>query len=148
MSQTYRTYRTETRRGQQTSEASGWAAGWMAFAAIMMVIQGAWWLTAGLVAVVDDQFFVVGQEYIFRFDTTTWGWIHLITGAVVLAAGIGLFTGRTWARVVGVLVAAVAMLVAFAWLPYYPLWAVLFIAASSAVIWVLTMHGHALDAQI
>ena len=142
------TYRTQPHRGEQTGEASGWAAGWTAFAGILMVIQGAWWLMAGLVALINDQFYVAGQEYIFEFDTTTWGWIHLIIGAVVLAAGIGLFGGRTWARVVGVIVATLAMLVAFAWLPYFPLWALLFIAVSGAVIWALTLHGRDLETTI
>ena len=35
----------------------------------------------------------------------------------------------------------VAALLSFAWLPYYPVWAILFIAISIAVIWALTVHG-------
>ena len=30
---------------------------------------------------------------------------------------------------------------AFGWLPYYPVWGVLFVIASVAVIWALTVHG-------
>lgn len=62
-------------RTQPTStERSGWAIGSLAFAAIMMVIQGFWWLIAGFIAVLNDSFYVTGEEYIFQFDTTTWGW--------------------------------------------------------------------------
>lgn len=65
---------------------------------------------------------------------------------VVLAAGAALFTGATWARVVGVVVASLAMLVAFAWMPWYPIWALLFVVASASVIWALTAHGRDLIA--
>ena len=43
---------------------------------------------------------VVTDDYVYAFDDTTWGWIHLVLGIVVLLAGIGLFQGATWARVV------------------------------------------------
>ena len=122
-------------------EPSGWAVGWTAFAAIMMSMMGLWWAMAGLVAIIDDEFFVVTQEWIFKFDVTAWGWIHLILGIVVLVAAFGLFSGAVWARTVGVIIAVLAGLVAFAWMPYYPLWAILFVAVSISVIWALTAHG-------
>jgi hypothetical protein len=123
------------------NEPSGWAIGWTGFAGIMMVIGGIWWAIAGIVALVNDTFYVVGEEYIFQFDVTTWGWIHLILGIAVLLAGFYLFTGAVWARTVGVIIAVLWALVAFAWLPWYPVWAILFIAASISVIWALTAHG-------
>ncbi len=138
MSQTYRGTQTPT---PLETEPSGWAVGWTVFAGVMMVVQGCWWFIAGLVALFNDEFYVVGEEYIFQFDITTWGWIHLLVGLVILAAGLALFTGATWARVIGVVVAAVAMLVGFAWMPWYPLWALLFIVTSASVIWALTAHG-------
>jgi hypothetical protein len=85
---------------------------------------------------------VVTQEWIFEFSTETWGWIHLGLGVVILLSGIGLFTANVWARTVGVFIGVVSALVAFAWLPYYPVWAILFIAVAVAIIWSLTAHGH------
>lgn len=123
------------------SQPSGWAVGWTAFAGVMMVLLGFWWMIAGLVAVVDDDFYVVTQDYIFQFSVSTWGWIHLIVGGVVLVSGFGLFSGNVLARTVGVIIAALAGLIAFAWLPWYPVWAIIFIAVSVAVIWSLTAHG-------
>ena len=122
-------------------QPSGWAIGWTLFAATMMVMLGIWWFFAGLVAIIDDDFYVVTQEWVFKFSTTTWGWIHLVVGVVVLSSGFGLFTGNVWARAVGVIIAVLAALVAFAWLPWYPVWAIIFIAVSAAVIWALTAHG-------
>jgi hypothetical protein len=106
-----------------------------------MIMMGFWWAISGFVAILEDEFFVVTQNWIFRFDVSVWGWIHLILGIVILASGIGLFSGAVWARIVGVIIAVVAGLLAFAWLPYYPVWAILFIVASVAVIWALTVHG-------
>ncbi len=125
----------------QQREPSGAAVGWTMFAAFMMIMLGAWWLIAGLVALVNDDFYVVTRNYIFQFDATTWGWIHLIIGILVLLAGFGLFRGAVWARTVGVIMAMVATLVGFAWLPWYPVWAILFIVAAITVIWALTAHG-------
>ena len=124
-----------------TSRPSGWAIGWTTFAGVMMIMAGIWWIIAGLVAIFNDDFYVVGQEWIFQFSTTSWGWIHLILGSVVLFAGFGLFQAAVWARTVGVIIAVLQGLVGFAWLPWYPIWGIIFIAVSIAVIWALTAHG-------
>ena len=120
---------------------SNWAVGWSAFAAVVLMIGGVFHAIAGLVAIVDDEFFVVTRKWVFEFDITAWGWIHLILGVVVFFAGIGLFTGQTWARIVGVVVAALSAIENFAFLPYYPVWSIIMIALAIAVIWALTAHG-------
>jgi len=122
-------------------QPSGWAIGWTAFAGFMMIMMGGWWIIGGIVAILNNQFYVVTQNWIFQFDVTTWGWVHLIIGIVILLAGFSLFSGAVWARTVGVILALVAGLAAFAWLPYYPVWAVLYIAMSVGVVWALTAHG-------
>jgi hypothetical protein len=141
MSQTY------SRTQPPATEPSGWAIGWTMFAGTMMLIQGFWWIISGFIALINDEFYVVGQEYIFQFDATTWGWVHLLLGILILGAGAGVFSGAVWARTVGVLIAGVAMLVAFAWLPWYPIFALLFIVVSTLVIWALTAHGRDITAM-
>jgi hypothetical protein len=126
---------------QGTDGYSSWAAGWSAFAAILMIMIGVFHAVAGIVAIADDTFYVVGQEWIFEFDVTAWGWIHLIGGVIVVASGFGIFSGNVLARTVGVGVAVLSAMVNFAWLPYYPVWSGLMIALSIAVIWALTVHG-------
>ena len=124
-----------------SNEKSSWAVGWTAFAGIMMVVLGLWWIIAGLVAIFEESFFIITEEWIFKFDVTAWGWIHLLLGLVVLFAGYGLFVAASWARVVGVIVAVIAGVIAFSWMPYYPVWGVLLVVASVAVIWAITVHG-------
>jgi hypothetical protein len=103
--------------------------------------EGFWWVFAGLVGIINDDFYATTNNYILKFDTTTWGWIHPIFGVLVLLAGFALFRDAVWARTVGVLMALLATLVGFAWLPWYPLWAILIVVASVSVIWALTVHG-------
>lgn len=117
------------------------AAGWIMFAGVIMIIAGIFQAFSGLVAIIDDGFYVVGREYVVQFDPTTWGWIHLIIGLVVLASGFGVLSGNVLARTVGVLIAAASMVAAFFWLPWYPIWAIIIIAIDFAVIWALTVHG-------
>jgi vacuolar-type H+-ATPase subunit I/STV1 len=125
----------------RSSEPSGWAVGWTYFAGMMMILIGFFHVIAGFVAIVNDQFYVATKEYIFQFDTSTWGWIHLILGVVVLLAGFGLFSGSVAARTVGTIVALISATAAFAWLPYFPVWAIVIIAVAVSVIWALTTHG-------
>ncbi len=106
-----------------------------------MIVMGGWWVISGLVGLFNSEFYVVTLRWIFEFDISTWAWIHLIIGIIVLVAGFFLFRGAVWARTVGVILAVLAMFAAFAWLPYYPIWAILFIVISIGVIWALTVHG-------
>lgn len=123
-------------------EASGWAVGWTIWAAVWMWILGFFHALAGFVAIAEDEILVVTPEYLFQLDTTTWGWIHLVLGVVVLLAGFSIFNGAVWARSVAVVLAVVSIIANFAWLPYYPIWGLLMITANVFVIWAVTVHGH------
>ena len=127
------------------AKSSSWAVGFGVFAACMLIMIGAWHVIAGLAAIFENEFFVVSPNYLFELDVTAWGWVHVIGGAAVLAAGFGLFNGAVWARTIGVIVAIVSGIVNFVWLPYYPVWSALMIALDVAVIWALTAHGRDLE---
>ena len=111
------------------------------FAGILMIMAGAFHAFQGFVALINDQFFVVGKEYVFEFDLTSWGWIHLLLGIVVALAGFFLFQGAIWARTVAVASACVSILANFLWMPYYPFWSLTVIAFDAFVIWAVTVHG-------
>ena len=122
-----------------SEQRSSGAVGWTMFAGVMMI--GAFHAIAGLAGILEDEFYAVTPNYVLEFDATTWGWVHLIGGAIVLFAGFSLFKGAVWARTVGVIIAAVSALVSFAWIPVYPVWSIIVIAIDVAVIWALTAHG-------
>jgi hypothetical protein len=125
----------------QEREVSGAAVGWTVFAAFTLILVGTFDIITGLVAIINDDFFVATRTYVFQFDATSWGWIKLLIGTVVLFAGIGLFSGKVWARTVGVIVATVSAIGSFAWLPWYPIWGVIVLTIDIVVIWALTAHG-------
>jgi hypothetical protein len=83
----------------------------------------------------------VGEKWVFAFDLTTWGWIHLVVGLIVALAGYFVLTGAVWARTVGVIMAVLSALLNFVWLPYYPVYSVVVIALDVLVIWALIAHG-------
>jgi hypothetical protein len=49
---------------------SGWARGGVTFAACVLTLIGAFQVIAGLVAIIDDNFYVVTRNYTFDLDTT------------------------------------------------------------------------------
>jgi hypothetical protein len=122
-------------------DPSGWAVGFTVFAAVMMLMAGIWQALAGLIAIFQNEFYVATRNYLFEFDATAWGWIHLILGLIVAFAGWGLLSGQTWARVVGITVAALSATANFLFIPYYPFWSMLIIALDILVIWALAAHG-------
>jgi hypothetical protein len=130
---------------------SGWAIGWTAFAGFMMIMMGSFHAVAGLVGIIKDEFYVAGAgpnaKWVFEFDATTWGWIHLLMGVVVVLAGIGLFSGNVAARTLAVILAVISAIANFMWLPYYPVWSVTIIAIDVAIIWALTAHGRDIAAE-
>ena len=127
--------------GRAGSEPSGWAAGWSVFAAVMMIMVGIWQALQGLIAIFENEFYVATRNYLFQFDATTWGWIHLLIGLLVAFAGYGLLSGQTWARVVAITLAVLSAIANFLWLPYYPFWSMLIIAVDIFVIWAIAAHG-------
>lgn len=122
------------------NQATGWV-GWIAFAGVMLIIAGALSSIHGLVAIFNDDWVVFTNNDAVSIDLTTWGWIHLIVGIIVLLAGFGVFTGNVLARTVGVIVAVVSLIANFLWLPVYPIWSVIIITIDVLVIWALTAHG-------
>ena len=124
-----------------SDDTSVWAKGWLLFATVMLMMVGVFHAMAGLVALFDDTYYVVGREWIFEFDVTAWGWIHLIGGVLLVMSGFGIYSGNVAARTVGVIAAALSAIATFAWLPYQPVWSSIMIAVAVAVVWALTVHG-------
>ncbi len=113
---------------------SGWTNGFIVFAGLMLMLIGSFHAFTGLAAIVENEYFVVGPNYLYEVDVTAWGWLHLIFGLIVVGAGFGIFSGATWARVVGITIAVVSAIGNFFWIPYQPVWAILIIALDVLVI--------------
>ena len=129
------------RQNVQPTGMTAWV-GLVAFAGVMMLLLGMFHVVEGFVALFREEVYQVGYtELTVHVDWSTWGWVHLIAGVVVMAAGIGLFTGQTWARVAAVVLAMISAILNIGFLAAYPVWGVLMIGLNVLVIWAVTMHG-------
>ena len=107
------------------------------FAGLLLIIAGFFQTLEALSAIVHDQYLVVAPRYIYTFDLTAWGWIHLLIGLALVAIGICLLIGQGWALMAGIVIAPISAVVNFTWLPYSPFWAILLIAVDLLIIWAL-----------
>lgn len=107
------------------------------FASSILATVGIFQILAGIAAVAEDKVYVNGIDYVYQFDITAWGWIHMILGVIAIVVGIGMLLGQTWARIAGIVIAVVGSVAAFAFMPYYPFWALAMLALYIFVIWSL-----------
>jgi hypothetical protein len=115
-------------------------AGWISFAAIMMVIVGSLDFFEGLIAIVRGKYYVVSSNQIIVFNLRTWGWLVLFWGIVLVLAGLALASGAGWARWLTVFLAGVNVLgqLSFLGSSSYPLWSLIIISLNIIVIYALT----------
>ena len=121
----------------RTTDGAAWA-GWIIFAASMLLMIGVLNLIEGIVALVDNQRLVLAQDRLIVVDLTGWGWTLLISGGLLILTGIGLFTARTWARITAVVIVALHAISQVGWLAAYPIWSLLMIALDIVVLYALT----------
>lgn len=120
-------------------------SGWVVFASMMLVLAGMFGIIHGLVALINDEVYLVTNDGIVAFDFTTWGWIHLILGIIVLVAGFAVMSGQLWARIVGVFVAMLSAVSQIAFITAFPLWSVVIIGIDVLIIYGLLVHGEEVE---
>lgn len=119
---------------------SGWAAGGMVFAGVLMLVNGVLAILQGISAIATDDVWARIGNYVYKINLTGWGWILLVLGVVAVVAGLGILAGASWARVVGIALAALSIVIQFMFLPYAPVWSVIMIAIDCFVIWALSVY--------
>jgi len=129
-------------QGDRAHRRSGWFAAVIGVG-VLLIILGLWNAIDGLTALRAGGFVAADAERVAVLDVAAWGWVLLAIGVVEVCAGIALFIGARWARVVAVVVAGFNGIVQLAFLAAYPVGAVLIMAVSAAVIWTIVKHGDA-----
>jgi hypothetical protein len=128
----------------QGAPPTAWA-GWVAFAAMMMLLLGCFQAVQGLVAVFDDGFYHVTEGgLVVDVDYTAWGWVHLLLGLLIVAAGAGLLAGNMAARILAVALAGLSAILNLAFIEAKPIWSIIVIALDVLVIYSVTVHGREL----
>jgi hypothetical protein len=128
-------------RGRTDTTTTPWGEGWVAFAALMLIMVGAFNMIDGLAALLKDELFVKTPNGLLVFDITAWGWINLLFGAAQFLVGLALTRGAFWARMVAVVLVTLNAFAQMAFLSAYPIWSLLIIALDVIVIWALVVHG-------
>jgi len=114
--------------------------GWVLFAAVIMVLVGAASAFQGLIAILDPTSVTTGDGTTIILDVSTWGWVHLVIGAFIVLAGLGVMAVRTWARIVGIVLAGINLLAQLASADAHPFWSMVVIVLDVVVIYALAVY--------
>jgi len=114
------------------------SSGWLTFATVMLTLVGTVNAMQGIAAIAGSDYLV--NELLFA-NMDAWGWFILAWGIVQICAAVALFSGATWAVIVGVVTAFFNILAQLAWARTYPVWTVAAIVADVLVIYGLTVHS-------
>jgi|SRR5262245_16654326 len=116
--------------------------GWIVFAAVVLAV-------AGIMRIFDAiwAFNYNGplptnlQDALFGHSLDTYGWIYLIVGILLIACSVLVLNGSQVGRWLGIAAGAIAAISAIWWMPYYPIWALAYIAIGILVIYALAAYG-------
>lgn len=124
-------------RTSGSGAGSAWASGGIVFAGVLLLVDGVLAVLNGIVGIAKDDVYARLGHYVYRFNLTAWGWIHLVIGVILIITGFCILKGMGWARGVGVGITALSIFANFMWLPYQPIWAIIAIAIGVFIIWAL-----------
>jgi hypothetical protein len=115
-------------------------AGWIGFAGTLMLIIGSIDFFQGLIALFEDEYFVVTASGFLVVDLTAWGWIMLIWGVLLVLAGLALIAAQGWARWFAIVVVSLNFIAQLGFLgnSQYPLWSLTVMALNVIVLYALT----------
>ena len=125
-------------------------AGWIGFAGILLVIVGSIDFFQGLIALFEDEYYVVSQSGFLVFDLTGWGWTMVIWGVLLVLAGLGLLAGQGWARWFAIVVVGLNFIAQLGFLgnSQYPLWSLTGVALNIVVLYALTARWSESEAEL
>jgi hypothetical protein len=128
-------------RGVSRSTASGWVA-WIMLGALLLILLGVVHLLTGLVALLRPQILATTRSHLLvPVSLDALAWLHVVLGVIAVIVGFSLLRGSGWARWTAIVLAFLAILVNFAFIAVYPIWAVLAIAFAAIVIYAVVVHG-------
>lgn len=133
----------DTHYEEADTHVSGWV-GWVGFAGFLMVLSGIFQAIDGLVGIFRGSYYLVANgsnQLLVVNNVHTWGWINLIIGSIVVLAGISLFSGTTWSRVIAVFMAISAAIANMVAMSLYPVWSIIGITLSVLVMYAVIVHG-------
>jgi hypothetical protein len=131
-----------TARGEELVYREERRSGWLFFAGSVMGL-------AGLMRIVDAiwAFNYDGpvprrlQDGIIGDDLDNYAWLWLGVGILLLVSSFLILERSQVARWVGLFAAAVAAITAMTWMPYYPIWSLVYVGIAVLVFYALARYG-------
>ena len=121
------------------------ALGWRFFAGIVTLLLGILNLIDGLIAIMDSDVFEQNPSASRALPVTdrleVWGWFILVIGFVMVVVAFPIIAGLPWARIAGIVVAGIDLVLEFAFLPHFPVWSLILIGLNVLVIFALAVCG-------
>ena len=137
---------TVRRHSIDESGVTGWV-GWIVFAGTMMMLLGLFHMFEGIIALFRHSYIAFPTSGLtVQVSYTQWGWLQLLAGALVFLAGVGLLSGRMWARTLAVVLVSISALINFAWANIYPVWSLTLLAMGFFVLYAIIAHGSEMKA--
>jgi hypothetical protein len=122
--------------------------GWILFSMIVL-------FTAGIMRIFDGIWLVHNSNTaqsltggILGSSLKAYGWVYIVVGALLILVAVSLMSGSELGRWVGVAAGAILAITAVWAMPYYPVWALTYIAIGVGVIYGLSVHGGHEEAEL
>ena len=117
-------------------------SGWISFTGLMIIIVGGLDFFEGLIAVIRGEYYAVTASQIVVVDLSTWGWVMMIWGVILLLAGFGVLSGATWARWFSIVVLSLNVIaqLGFVGSAQYPLWALTVLVLTIVALYALIVR--------
>lgn len=115
----------------------GQPVGPMRYFGVPFLISGVLSILQGIAGIAKDRLFGAPRQYEYRFDLTSWGWIHLVVGVALVIVGVGVLRAMSWGRAAGVTIAAISLVTQFMFIPYYPLWSISVMTLDLIILWAM-----------
>lgn len=123
--------------------------GWVWFAAFAILAVGLFNIVAGLAAAFSpNNVLSWTNDGVAVVDVSTWGWVHMILGVLLVAAGFALFSGAAWARLVAIVLVVLNLIAQFVSLQVTPFWSLVIIVVDLVILWALTVHGNEVERAV
>jgi hypothetical protein len=115
-------------------------AGWQTFSGLVLALGGIFAAIDGLMVVFKSTFFVGNAVFVFS-DLKTWGWITFGLGVAAFVSGLAVFSGREWARWIGIGIAGLGAIGQLLTAQAYPLWSLMIIGFYLLAVYGLAASG-------
>jgi hypothetical protein len=116
--------------------------GWLFFSATVLGLAGLMrildsiWAFRYDGALPDDL-----QDALLGTDLENYAWLWLGVGVVLILASVALLTRSQLARWIGLFAAAIGALSAMLWMPYYPVWSLVYVTIAVLAFYGLAAYG-------